>query len=82
MRIPLICYGPRRCTTLSQFRSSSTGLRQIWESAKESHGSVFALLRVEKSSLEVSKVLQQPMFVVLPGCQQISVNILLDTLGY
>ena len=44
-----------------------------WESANVLHKRVFALLRGEKTQLDMAEVLQEPVFA-LPGCQQISVN--------
>ena len=52
-----------------------------WESTKVSHKRVFALLMPEIHSFEMAQMLQKPVFA-LPGCQRMSVNILLcDTLG-
>ena len=57
------------------------GLFKCWESAKVLHKRVFALLAPENMHLEMSQMLQKPVFA-LPGCQQMSVNTLLcDTLA-
>ena len=58
----------------SRFYWGWGGLQCIWCSAKVSHKTVFALSTPEKPQLEMVKMLQNPV-LALPGCQQISVNI-------